>query len=304
MNYEQTPVAVLFVVTVLSYFGVCFSKAYFSKQITSNTKDYNLFNFIVSVICAFVIFCLGNFDTKISFYTFTLALIFGIITMIYSILYSIAVNIGTFSYTTIINSSSTMITALSGYFFWGESLTIAKIVGVIMMFVCYMLSNSKDECKEKLNAKWFVVCIFMALTLSVLGLCQKTHQESLYKQEYTMFLVVSFMVSAIVSFVMYFVDSHNVGFYGFENKNAMPKKKFVITIVSIFIVNAVFLGFNNGINLYLTGVVDSAVFFPITSGASIMLNLLASLIFFKEKLSVRQWIGLAFGVASVMLLCI
>ena len=304
MNYEQIHVAVLFVITVLSYFVVCFSKAYFSKRITNNMKDYNLFNFIVSVICAFVIFCLGSFDTKISFYTFVLALIFGIITMIYSILYSIAVNIGTFSYTTMINSSSTMITALSGYFFWGERLTIAKIVGVIMMFVCYVLSKNKDECKEKLNAKWFVVCIFMALTLSVLGLCQKTHQESVYKQEYTMFLVVSFMVSAVISFVMYFVASHNVGFYGFENKNAIPKKKFVITIVSIFVVNAVFLGFNNGINLYLTGVVDSAVFFPITSGAGIMLNLLASLIFFKEKLSVRQWVGLAFGATSVMLLCI
>ena len=49
---------------------------------------------------------------------------------------------------------------------------------------------------------------------------------------------------------------------------------------------------NNKINLYLSGIMDSAVFFPVVNGGGLVLASLASYIVFKEKLSLKN--GLVF----------
>ena len=56
-------------------------------------------------------------------------------------------------------------------------------------------------------------------------------------------------------------------------------------------------------NLYLSGVMDSAVFFPLFNGGGLVLTTLIAVVLFKEKLSKLQWLGVAFGIASVIFLC-
>ena len=60
---------------------------------------------------------------------------------------------------------------------------------------------------------------------------------------------------------------------------------------------------NNKFNLYLSGVMDSAVFFHIVNGGGLVLTTLAAVLLFKEKLSTKQWIGVVLGIASVVFLC-
>ena len=60
---------------------------------------------------------------------------------------------------------------------------------------------------------------------------------------------------------------------------------------------------NNKFNLYLSGVMDSAVFFPIVNGGGLVLTTLAAVLLFREKLSKKQWIGVLVGIASVVFLC-
>ncbi len=45
------------------------------------------------------------------------------------------------------------------------------------------------------------------------------------------------------------------------------------------------------------------IFFPLVNGVAILLTLVIGLVFWKEKFSKKQWIGLAAGVFSVLLLC-
>ena len=59
---------------------------------------------------------------------------------------------------------------------------------------------------------------------------------------------------------------------------------------------------NNKLNLYLSGVLDSAVFFPIVNGGGLVLTTFASSVLFKEKLNTKQWIGLIVGIVSVLFL--
>ena len=48
---------------------------------------------------------------------------------------------------------------------------------------------------------------------------------------------------------------------------------------------------------------DSAVFFPVVNGGGLVLTTLAAVLIFKERLSVRRSLGVAFGIVSVIFLC-
>jgi drug/metabolite transporter (DMT)-like permease len=85
----------------------------------------------------------------------------------------------------------------------------------------------------------------------------------------------------------------------------VPAKKKLLTTTPIImmIVCGICIAVNNVLNLYLSGAMDSAVFFPIVNGGGLILTTLSALILFKEKLSVKRWIGIIFGIVAVILLC-
>ena len=128
MDYSKIPIILLFVITTIACCSSGFVRAYFCKRVTSDVKDYYLFNALISLLGFGVLFALGNFDTSISSYTLMLGIAFGIVTMVSSVFNTIAINLGPLSYTMVILNSSTIVTALSGYFIWGEKLTIYKII--------------------------------------------------------------------------------------------------------------------------------------------------------------------------------
>ena len=77
----------------------------------------------------------------------------------------------------------------------------------------------------------------------------------------------------------------------------------IISKSTIFVIVAgIIIGAVNKINLYLSGVMVSYIFFPIVNGGVIILSSLAAITVFREKLSRNQLIGLLFGIASVLCL--
>ena len=127
---------------------------------------------------------------------------------------------------------------------------------------------------------------------------QKLHQSTVYKEELNEFLVVAFGVSALIS-VGYLVILA-------ARKQAMPvrhSRNSCWLLLGIMVISGVFAAVNNRWCLYLSGVMDSAVFFPLVNGGGLVLTTLAAVVVFREKLSRQQWIGIAFGIASVIFLC-
>ena len=55
----------------------------------------------------------------------------------------------------------------------------------------------------------------------------------------------------------------------------------------------------NKTNTYLSGVLPSVLVFPITNGGVILATTLLSVLFFKEKLSLLQKIGLVIGILGI-----
>ena len=84
---------------------------------------------------------------------------FGAITALQGITNIAALQVGPMSYTSVIISFSTLISALSGVLFFDESLGWAQIVGIVLMLVSFILAAKSDSGEKKANVKWLFLCL-------------------------------------------------------------------------------------------------------------------------------------------------
>ena len=103
----------------------------------------------VAVITAAVVLLLWNGMGDCSAYTLYFGIVFGLITSLASIAGVLALQYGSLSYTTLIISFSTVISALSGALFFGESIGLSHAVGIFFMLLCFVFATEKAPDDEK-----------------------------------------------------------------------------------------------------------------------------------------------------------
>lgn len=300
MNLSIFPQTGLLIFTLIVCLVVGLLRNYYSKSVVS-TRSSQLYLYSASTagLSAVLIALMSGFHLSCSSYTILLAVGFGFITMLQNVTVTKALTIGPFSYTTVLCSAGTMISALSGYFFFNEELTALKIIGMALMLVCFALSVKKDENEKKATILWFILALIGAITTGLIGLLQKVHQSSPHAGELMPFLIISFL----------FTCAFSSAFFAFAKKSEnkageVPEaKKTVGFVFMLFFVSALCIALNNVINLYLSGVMESAIFFPIVNGGGLILAVVFCMIIFKEKLQPLQWVGVICGIVSTLMLC-
>ena len=126
---------------------------------------------------------------------------------------------------------------------------------------------------------------------------QKIHQSSNFKGELSAFLIIAFLFSAVYSLVSAFLGCKK-GQKITVMQSSKVKKLFLFSVIC-----GAGIAFCNHINMYLAGVMQAIIFYPVVNGASMLLNTIAGVALWREKLSAKQWIGLVTGGAAIILLC-
>ena len=276
--------------------NVC--KKYFTSTLSGGISGSLVFNAVSGLTAALILLLWGGFGTP-SGYTVCLGVIFGAITTLQGIANLSALQCGPMSYTMVISSFSTLISALSGVAFFGETLGWAQIVGMLLMLVSFVFAVKTDAKEKKANAKWLLLCLITFISTGGIGVMQKIHQSSEHREELNAFLVIAFLVSAVLCGI--FTLLWKVREMKTDRKNTRAAHPWLP--LAIMLISGAGVAVNNKFNLYLSGVMDSAVFFPIVNGGGLVLATLAALLLFRERLTKRQWMGVAFGIASVIFLC-
>ena len=278
-------------------FGNVVRKFYVSRGSNLHTAGF-LYTAITSLVAALTLIIINGFGDASGF-TVWLGIAFGALTAFQSITNIIALHTGPLSYTTVIISFSTLISALSGLLFFDESIAVSQIIGIALMLVSFVLAVNKDGGEKRASAVWLITCILAFFSTGFIGVLQKVHQNTEYKGEIGAFLVVAFFTSAVISFaVMAVLSKKERAFY-----KEIPKGSLLYLLLGCMAIGGICAALNNKWNLYLSGVIDSAVFFPVVNGGGLVLTTLAALLVFKEKLTRKQWVGLIFGIDSVIFLC-
>ncbi len=282
----------------MQYLGLVVTAVLLSLQNISR-KQYNvkynpsnayLFSGVTSLFALlyFAVLSIGTFSFDADVLPYSLG--FGLSHGAASLGLFLALKYGSLSITMLFSSYSLIIPTLYGILVLGEKLKIVGYIGIVLLFISIFLVNKKDDGeKNRYEFKWFV---FLVLTFVGNGMCstvQKMQQLKFggeYKNE---FMIVALAISTTIIFVASLCDI----------------KSFKKELVSCIPLGA-FTGLSNGITnhlvMILTGLIPTAIFFPIISASGIVLGFVLAVTLYKERLSNLQLVGYAIGVVSVVLL--
>ncbi len=292
---RSVPLAVLFAVTILANITGGILKTWFSKKKTDSAFDFYLYNTVISLVSALVIFVMNRGIGAVSAETLALSVIFGIVTALGAVLNSMALTCGPWTYTAMFTALSTVIPTLSGVFLWDESISIGQYVGIFLLIACIVLSAERKATDKKATARWFFLCALLFFAIGSVGVLQKVQRRSAHADELGAFLMISFLIGAAFLGFCAFLFRKKAPSRVHWTKNLFPWVSALFTGIAVAL--------NNVLNLFLSGEVPTVVFFPLVNGSALMLTAVSSLVLFRERLSPRRWIGLFVGVLSLLFVC-
>jgi hypothetical protein len=107
---------------------------------------------------------------------------------------------------------------------------------------------------------------------------QKVHQSSEHRGELNAFLIIAFISSAVICALLAVVLKMRESKAASEEPKSPNCNKQFWIMLAIMITGGACAAANNKFNLYLSGVMDSAVFFPIVNGGGLVLTTLAAVL--------------------------
>lgn len=181
-----------------------------------------------------------------------------------------------------------VIPAVAGPIFWKEPFGVLQIVGVFIMLISNFLLNKKGDAEEKASGKWLFLAVLCFLFSGTVGIIEKVHQTSVYKDERTMMLLVAYFMMFCFSLIGSIVTKDK------NNKVAFaPAGKYGFLA-------GISVGFLCQINITLAGALNTLIYYPISNGGAVILTLLVSRFLFKERFSGKQTIGFILGLISII----
>ncbi|MBQ3847817.1 MAG: hypothetical protein II748_03070 [Clostridia bacterium] len=305
---NRIPIPLLFAISMtVNLLCSVFRKIYTGK--TDNKPIWQYFFLSITSFVSLAIFLLWGGVGEIHNVTLWLGLLYGVIMAVQLLFYMLAVGCGSFAFTTIIVSLGSLLPALSGPIFYGEGLSVFQIIGAVLMVIALILSAGKDTKSTRPSVKWLIIVAIAFILAPCVGFVQKAHQETEWKSEINGFLILAFSSATVLMLILFFVSL----FAGNrklrlstspEQPLRRVKMPFGIVFVILVVIAGALIAVNNKLNLYLSGQVDSIIFFPLVNGGAMVLNTLSGIIVFKEKPNLRMIMSLLLGTAALVLVCL
>lgn len=241
---------------------------------------------------------------------------------------------GPIHFTSLIGSSSFILTTVFNAVYWKEAVSPWQIAGIVLMLaavflITYRPRRENTEQKQKLTWKWKIYAAFFFLFSALTGIIFRFHQAADAARTDEMMIFASAVVIALLAIL-----GSGAALFGRrrraaaenipaeENASAaeqqsavqpsdggtvaagsavLPVKKRLLAAGALTLACRVAGCVYNRLNIYLSGAMANAVFFPLFNGGNIILSTLAGWLLFRETLSKMQIVGIACGMAAVVL---
>lgn len=191
------------------------------------------------------------------------------------------------------NRMSVVIPISIAILFYGDSITVLKVMGILLALAAVYLVSHKTESNSRESKFWW---LFPLLIFACSGIIDSSIN---YAQR---FLVNDTNFDVFLSAI--FSSAFVFGVIILGTQLMTKKQTFQIKSVPFGIV----LGAINYSTMYFivkalsAGVMEPSILFPINNLSILTLSTLISVIFFKEKMSSKNWIGIAFSVLAIFIL--
>lgn len=261
----------------------------FKKAYTVKKKDTFGFNALFGGAAAlvFIIYAKGHleYNRDVMPYIITFAVCF-IICIFSSFM---AVKTGSLSLTSLVGSYSLIIPTVYGIIFLNNPTSLLFYIGIALLVISLFLVNF-EKGEKKITKKWL---FYIAVTFIANGLCstiqnlQQVKFNGQYKGE---FMFTVYVAVLIVTLTMSLI---------FEKQTVKERfNKYSFLAISCGIAN----GVANLLVMVMSTRIAGSVLFPVISGGNILATAAVSYLFYKERLSKQQLLGVLLGTASIICL--
>ncbi len=270
--------------------GSIFGSLYNRKNEGRNAVTF--YNLIIAISSLTLWGIVSLFSFKFHAKTLWYSLGFAISYMLTNLSMILALKHGPLSLTSLFFQLSLIGATIWGLIFWNEEVNILVILGLIfsVVSIVFCLYQKRSSEEGRLNFKWVIFATLLFFANVSCTVIQKT-QIRTYGEEYgNMLMLFAMLFASVFSLIHFLVSS----------------KKDIKIIIKQSISFPILAGICNGLlNLFVILMatrLPSSVVYPVVSIGGLCVSIFASVFFFKEKLKRTQWIGVAFGLISVLLL--
>jgi drug/metabolite transporter (DMT)-like permease len=254
-----------------------------------------------------------------------IALLYGVCTTAAQMFHVTAVKYGDLSVCVMIYASGFLVSTLFSVFYFHETVGILKGLGLFLTCVSIFLINArfpkteKGAEKKKGSYKYLLFAIPAMLCCGLVGVMQKLFAAHCAGVEFNEYLFVAFsemlLISGVVKGIVWLIEKKKrrkteklesgtetvlTGEKTLEKRTKKEWWQFALNAVGFAACVVLMARFN----LYLTGVMDGIIFFPVYNGGSIAVTALFAFFVFKEKPTLFKVVGIVVGIFSFVLIAI
>ena len=272
-----------------SIFGGFFNRSLSGKRGTS--AFYNFFQ-LLTVFVGWTLLLIIDFEFNVAVIPYAVA--FGIAYCVGTLGAINALRTGPVLLTSLITQFSLIATTIWGFFFWGSEPKATVFVGlalvVVAIFLCLYKGKGHDKNDKGFSFKWLFYVSFAFLGNAGTSIIQRT-QQTAFDGKYGNQLMSTALFFGFLFFLVIFLRS--------DKSDA----KFIIKKCYIPMGTGLFnLILNLFVMLMATSSLSPSLIYPTISIGGLMIVTLFSLFAFRERLRASQWVGVALGITSVLLL--
>ena len=288
---------IILLMCVLASTKVTLQSSY-SRGRNSSEAQKHLFNAILFGTIT-LMFMPTLFDGDIHPYTLIFGAVVGALSVLFQFSYLKAFSTGRVTLTVIVNNFSMLIPMVYSIIFLGEGFGYIKIIATLLAAVSFFLVVKKDKNEKDIDRnvkiKWLIYTMLLFLSGGVCSAVQKAYAVKMEEIQVFEFVAIAYFCAAILSMAL----------FGFErvvhrDQQVGASGKMVLFAALV----GLSLGIFQCVNTYAPSIIDGTVLYPAyNSGVSVLIGIIGAIVF-KERLTVKQYIGSAIGIAAVVLLCL
>ena len=277
---------------IVSVMFASLNSVYLHKIKLNNSGLIYKFNLICSFTWCVILFVTNGCKLSITTDSLLFGFIYGISQTLFILSKTAAMNNGPVSVTTLIGNSSLVISILVCLFLWNEPVLVTDIIGLVLLTTGIVLCTYKKS-EQKYSKLWKVNVIFFLIFSASVGITFKAFSKyGDYDNAGDMLLIAAIVMTLLYSLICCFISNYKC-------KNVFTDRKELFMFIRYALLSGILSCFYNRLNIYLSGVLDGVVFFPVFNGGVILLSTVLAILLLKEKPLTKQLIGILIGISGI-----
>lgn len=284
MNY-----VIILIATIMIAVEFVFSKFYQSIEgagLVSGLK----FNALNGLFTALIFFGISGFKIELSLFSLIMAFAFAISLMSYSIIgFYILEQGGMAVYSIFLMSGGMLLPYLYGVKFLDEEYSVLRLIGVIIILAAVIFSN---KTKYSFKPSFYFLCVLIFILNGFVSITSKAHQvnETYFAVSNTNFVMYAGAAKFLLSSIALLFCKKDKKLVSFNKRTS------ILAILG----GAVACGLSFSLQLIAADKVYASILYPLITGGTLIFSAVAGFIFFKEKITKPQFIGISLCVIGTL----